>query len=125
MSEHCVVFVDKEHARVFHLDGARLTAALEARREKPESRRTRNFMDGKAEHPDPHFFADICAKLDSAKEILVVGHGTAHQQFAHFVEQKFPALRERIVSVENVDNPTDRQLVALAKRRFKTIDLWR
>ena len=55
--------------------------------------------------------------------LLIVGHGTAKNEFARFVREKVPALAPRIMGVETVDHPTQGEIVALARKFFKAKDL--
>lgn len=122
MSQHAIVFLDHHHARIFHLDGTnksdlKLTEA--AKRETDH----RHHGDGKKPAHDA-FFHSIAEGLTGANEILVVGPGTAKSEFKHHLEQHDAAVDKHVVGVEAVDHPSEPQLLALAKRRFKAIDQW-
>jgi stalled ribosome rescue protein Dom34 len=124
MSQHAIVFIDHEHAKVFHLDGIDAHGASLKQHAHHKSHSAKHKVDGKAQH-DHKLFEEVVKEMQSAQEILVVGPGTAKNELIHHIEQKAKNLQSRICAVEAVDHPTDKQLVALAKQRFKTIDMWR
>ncbi len=123
MTQHAIVFIDHEHAKIFHVDvgdpkGAALTEAAH------HTTAARHKTDGKATH-DHKLFDAVIAGVKNIGEILVVGPGTAKSELMHHVEKTAKQLVPRVVGVEAVDHPTDKQLVALAKKKFKAIDQWR
>lgn len=123
MSQHAIVFIDHEHARIFHLDGIDAHGASLKHTAQHKSHASRHKTDGKATH-DVALFDAVIKEMGGANEILVVGPGTAKSEFMHHVERNAKQLAGKICGVEPVDNPTDKQLVALARKKFKSIDLW-
>ena len=121
MSQHAILFLDHHQARIFHLDGANKNLALKeaATRETDQ----RHHSDGKRTAHEA-FFREIASTLHGAVEILVVGPGTAKSEFKHHVEKHDAEVDRHIVAVESVDHPSEGQLLALAKKRFKAIDQW-
>ncbi len=69
------------------------------------------------------YFTAVAAQLQPSHEILIVGHGTARTDFAHFVRDHVPALASRIMGVEAVDHPTKGEIVAMARKFFESKDL--
>ena len=74
-------------------------------------------------HDAKSYFAAVAAQLQPSHEILIVGHGTARTDFAHYVRDHVPALAPRIIGVEAVDHPTTGEIVALARKFFQAKDL--
>ncbi len=74
-------------------------------------------------HDAKSYFAAVAAQLQLSHDILIVGHGTARTDFAHFIRDHVPALAPRIMGVEAVDHPTKAEIVALARKFFETKDL--
>ncbi len=122
MSRHAIVFLDHHHARVFQLDGTRQGGMTIKETSKRETDR-RHHSDGKKTSHDAFFHA-VAESLQGIDEILVVGPGTAKSEFKHHLEQHDGAIDQHVVAVESVDHPSEGQLLALAKRRFKAIDQW-
>jgi hypothetical protein len=50
------------------------------------------------------------------------GPSTAKLDFIRYLHKHEPALESRIVGIENVDHPTNNQLVAYTKTYFKLDD---
>jgi hypothetical protein len=64
----------------------------------------------------------VVESMASAKEVLVVGPGSAKLELIKHVHAHDPAVSKKIVGVETVDHPTDPQLLAFAKRYFLKVD---
>jgi stalled ribosome rescue protein Dom34 len=122
-SQHALVFIDHDHARVFLVDRADPKGAS-LKQHAHHHASIKHKSDGKAQH-DHRLFDDLIKEVQGIEEILVVGPGTAKKELVHHIEAHAKPLSAKIVGVEAVDHPTDPQLVALAKKKFKGIDLWR
>jgi hypothetical protein len=122
---HVALWLDHTEARIFHVDAASFdektlhapTHHLHRHPKGPNS-------EHEHEHPDDahHFFKAIAHELGTAERVLVVGPSTAKLQFIHYAFKKDPTLEPRIIGIETVDHPTDRQLVAYAKHYFAADD---
>jgi hypothetical protein len=60
----------------------------------------------------------VTKALADAHDILVVGPSTAKLELLRYVHRHARALEPRIVGVETVDHPTDRQLADYVRRYF-------
>lgn len=122
MSQHCVVALTHHKAHIYHLDG-KTAGDLSLKESSVRETDNRHAADGKkADHK--HFFEDVANALTSAKEILIVGNGTAKDEFKHHLEHHHKNIAAHVVAVESIDHPTEPQLLAMAKKKFKTIDAW-
>jgi stalled ribosome rescue protein Dom34 len=122
MSQHCVVALTHHKAHIYHLDG-KTAGDLSLKESSVRETNNRHVADGKkADHK--HFFEDVAKALTSAKEILIVGNGTAKDEFKHHLEHHHKNIAAHVVAVESIDHPTEPQLLAMAKKKFKTIDAW-
>lgn len=114
-----VVWLDHQEARIFGVDAEKLQAERIA---APEHHFHRHPKGPGAEHHHPsdsaHFFRDIATALRAAGEVLLVGPSTAKLQFLRFLVKYDQSLEAKVVGVETVDHPTDRQLVAHARHYF-------
>jgi hypothetical protein len=114
-----VVWLDHQEARIFGVDAEKLQAEKVA---APEHHFHRHPKGPGAEHEHPgdgtHFFRDVATALRAAGEVLLVGPSTAKLQFLRFLAKDEPLLEAKVVGVETVDHPTDRQLVAHARHYF-------
>ncbi len=57
-----------------------------------------------------------------ATEILVVGPGSAKMESLRHAQDHDPLIAKKILGLETVDHPTDKQLLAYAKQYFKPVD---
>ena len=71
---------------------------------------------------EPSYYDEIVEALSGSDEILVLGPSTAKLELIKHVNKRYPAVGERIIGVETVDHPTDRQIVAYARQYFDVVD---
>lgn len=124
MSTHAVVWTDHKEARIFRYTPAELEqSTVTAPLHHLHNRHPRG-PEGTKSHPDDakHFFRDIVTAIGDSTEILIVGPSTAKLELIRFVHEHARALEPRIVGVETVDHPTDRQLIAYARTYFHRVD---
>ncbi|MGA2777800.1 MAG: translational machinery protein [Steroidobacteraceae bacterium] len=78
----------------------------------------------KAHHElaDYRFFDETAKALAGAHEILVIGPAQTKHDFVAYLTQKHAALAKLIVAVETADHPTDKQIVAYARKHFSVLD---
>jgi stalled ribosome rescue protein Dom34 len=109
MTYHAAVWVDHAQAKIFHInrDGFEETV-LHAP--------TRHRERGSAQME--HFFHDIVKEVSDAKEILVVGPGSAKLELVRHVHKHDKNLEPCIVGVESADHPTDGQLAKHIRQYF-------
>jgi stalled ribosome rescue protein Dom34 len=109
---HAVVRIDHHAAQILQFDPDH----VEAQRLRAHSHSTRQH--GSQVRTEHEFFGEVCSALAGIGEVLVVGSKTAQADFRHYVEKHRPQTSPQIVGYETVDQPTDAQLVALARRYF-------
>jgi stalled ribosome rescue protein Dom34 len=68
------------------------------------------------------YFSDVCDALTNTHEVLVAGHHAVQRDFRQYIRSHRPSLEQRIVGWETVDEPTEGQLVALARTVFDKRD---
>ena len=69
------------------------------------------------------YFEAVATQAGLSQEILIIGHGDAKTQFAHFVRDHVPLLAPRIKGVEAVDHPSNGEILALARKFFEGKDM--
>ena len=122
MTQHAIVAIDHHTARIYHLDGAS-PGELKLKEDAVRETDNRHATDGK--RPDHQtFFHEVAKALKGAKEIIIVGAGTAKDELKHHLDKHDVDVAKHVVSVESINHPTEPQLLAMAKQRFKTIDAW-
>ena len=121
---HVVVCIDHAEAKIFDFskDDGTENRVLPKSAQGHIHHKAGSPEGGHAHDSKPYFEA-VAAHLQPFQEILIVGHGTARTDFAHFVRDHVPALASRIKGVEAVDHPTDGEVVALARKFFKNAKL--
>ena len=122
MSPHAAVWIDHKEARIFHVDAETFD---EATLHAPHhvARHPKSQTSDK-HHPEEErrFYQEVAHALEGAREILVVGPSTAKLHFLNYVHKHDQALAPRIIGIETVDHPTDRQIVAYARHYFMNAD---
>jgi stalled ribosome rescue protein Dom34 len=117
---HAVVWIDHSQARIFHIgltgdDEVTLHPHLPTRHLHHKA----NAIGSGHTAPDKEFMAEVANALSDAGEILIIGPASAKTELAKYMREEHPAIGQRIVAVEAADHPTDREIVAYAKRHFK------
>jgi hypothetical protein len=64
------------------------------------------------------FFGEVCAAVEGVAEVLITGSHTAIADFRHYADKHRPHTAARIVGYEVVDHPSEKQLVAAARKYF-------
>lgn len=131
MRTHIAVWLDHLEARVFHvqpeapghpqpepIDERTILSPRHVIHRHPKGR-------GEArEHPqdEEHFFYELARAIADADTLLIAGPALAKTEFVKYLETHDRPLRAKVAGVETVDHPTDRELVAYAKKYFKASD---
>jgi len=117
---HAVVWIDHSQARIFHVgltgdDEMTLHPHLQTKHLHHKA----NAVGSGHAAPNKEFMAQVTSALADAGEILIIGPAGAKTELAKYLHEKHPAIGKRIVAVETVDHPSDREIVAYAKQHFK------
>lgn len=131
MRSHVVVWIDHAEARVFHVqpetpghpqpepvDETTILSPHHLIHRHPKGH-------GEArEHPEDaaRFFHEVARAIESADTVLIVGPASAKTEFVAYLDAHDRALRAKVAGVETVDHPTDREMVAYARKYFKASD---
>lgn len=109
---HAVVWTDHQAAQVLQFDAEHVQA------QKVRAHTHHTAQHGSDVRTQHEFFGELCDAVAGIPEVLLTGPRTALADFRHYVEKHRPALAPAIVGWEAVDHPTERQLVAFARRYF-------
>lgn len=123
---HAVVWIDHQEACLIHFNADdHATERIRAAEGKEHLHHHAGTLgDGRAK-AHPAYFKGIATALESAREVLLVGPGTAKNEFIHYLESDAPAMRAKVLGVEPSDRITDGQLLAMAKVWFAPADRMR
>jgi stalled ribosome rescue protein Dom34 len=123
---HAVVWLDHHEAKIFHFNATEMEA-LRVMPDKPNVHLHHHHganTDGHAKE-DPRYYHNVAAAVADAGEVLVCGPGQAKNELMKHIEHHDPAWSKKLVGVETVDHPSDKQLVAHARKYFLAADRMR
>lgn len=118
MSHHAAVWIDHKEARIFHVgegtfDESTLHAPHHiARHEKSQTSDKYNAEEERL------FFHQVAEALATANDVLVMGPSTGKLHFLKYAQKHDQKLEARIVGMETVDHPSDKQIVAYVRDYF-------
>jgi len=117
---HAIVWIDHSQAKVFHigLSGEDEVIVHPHMPTKHLHHKANSIGSGHAA-PDKEFLAQVMNAVSDAGEILIIGPAGAKTEFAKYLREQHSKIGDRIVAVEAADHPSDREIVAYAKRHFK------
>ena len=113
---HAVVWVGHENAQVLQFDAEH----VQAQKVKAHGHYTRQL--GSAPRSEQELFGEVCDALDGIKEVLITGSHQAQLDFKHYAEEHRPAVLRQIVGYESVDRPSEKPLIAMARKYFVKFD---
>ena len=120
---HAVVWIDHHEARVIYF------TADDADEKTVHPDHPSHHLHHRAGSPsgthdkgEPSFYHDVANALGEAREFLVVGPSTAKTEFVTWLHGHSPALAGRLFGVEPLQQMSDGQVVAEARRFFKKAD---
>jgi hypothetical protein len=117
---HAIVWIDHHEARVFHFNAAEVDKLI-VRPDHPTRHlhhKAQSIGSGKAAE-DHDFLQRVADAVADAGVILITGPANEKTELVKHIRRHMPALEKKIVAVETVDHPSDRQLVDHARRHFK------
>ena len=120
---HAVVWIDHHQARVYHFNAEDMQT-LRVLPENPHAHlhhHRGSDTDGHAAE-DQHYYHQVAASIADAGEVLVVGPGLAKGELVKHLKAHDPAWAKKVVGVETVDHPTDKEVVAHARKYFQGAD---
>lgn len=120
---HAVVWIDHSEAHVIHFDAeASESEVVKTRSTHPHLHHKSGSAGAGHARAADEYLRTVADAVTDAGEILVVGPGSAKLELIRYVEKHLPKTAARILGVETVDHPTDRQLLAYARKTFVRID---
>ena len=70
----------------------------------------------------PDYLAEVAKALAAAKAILICGPGKARTELAGYLNEHAPTVAKRVWGIEPMDHPTDREMLAAARKYFRGAD---
>ena len=120
---HAVIWIDHQEAHVMFLS----ENASEA--EIIRSKSTHTHLHHKANEIgsgrldlDSKYLHSVMQAVNESKEILILGPGSAKLELIKHAHQHDAKIAEKIVGVETVDHPSDKEILAHARKFFYKVD---
>ena len=116
---HALVWIDHQQAKIFHFDSSGSDREL-VRSSNPHQHlhHKANSSDSGHAAVDTRFLSHVADVLQPAGSVLITGPASAKKELESYIQHKRLELARRIVGIETVDHPTDKQLAALARSFF-------
>ncbi len=109
---HAVVWLDHHAAQVHQFDDAHSSVV----HVKEHTKETGHHHSGvRTGH---EFFGAVCDALKDISEVLVTSSHNVQTDFRHYVEKHRPAMARQIAGWEIVNQPTEGELLAMARKFF-------
>jgi stalled ribosome rescue protein Dom34 len=118
---HAIVWIDHREARVFHFNVAEVDRiVLHPQNPTRHIHHKANSIGSGHAAEDHDFLQRVAEAVADAGAVLITGPANSKTELVKHIERHAPALNARIAGVETVDHPTDGELVAIARKYFKT-----
>ena len=118
---HAIVWIDHREARVFHFNAAEVDRLVIHPHNPTRHIHHKANTIGSGHAPDDHaFLQEVTEAIADAGAVLIVGPANTKLQLVKHIESHAPALKARVAGVETVDHLTDGQVVAHARKYFKS-----
>lgn len=111
-----VVWTDHQSAQVLQFDPEHVTV------HKVKAHAHPTAQHGSGVRTEHEFFGALCDSLEGIAEVLVTGSHTAIADLRHYIDKHRPRTASHVIGYEVVDHPTEKQLVALARKFFLESD---
>ncbi|MBR0795002.1 hypothetical protein JQ615_06350 [Bradyrhizobium jicamae] len=113
---HAVVWIDHLVAKIFSVGVTGVHArSVRARLSARHLRHKPNEIGSSPVQQDAAFLANVSECLEGCTDLLILGPGTEKIELMHYLKAVKPELS---LELEPIDHSTDREIVALARKRF-------
>lgn len=120
---HAVVWIDHREAHVIQFDAqATESEIIKTKSKHPQVHQKAGIIGTGHYDADQSYLHQVTQALSDADEILIVGPGSAKLELFKHAQNHDVKISEKIVGIETVDHPTDKQLLAHAKQYFARVD---
>ena len=116
---HAVVWIDHLTAKIFPMGLAGVgEVVVHAHPSSTHLHHKANTIGSGHAGEDKHFLPKVAEALRFCRDILIVGPGTEKSALLHYLKENRKDLSDTQIHVEAADHPTDREIIALGRRRF-------
>ena len=125
MSEHfhAVVWIDHREARVFHFNATEADEhVVHPHDPTVHIHHHANTIGSGHAAEDQKFLHQVAAAIAQSKAVLITGPSTAKHELVKHIEHHDPQQAKTIAGVEALDHPTNGELIAHARKFFRSAD---
>ena len=120
---HSVIWIDHQEAHVIYFNPtASESEVIKTRSTHKNVHHKSGSISGARAEPDQHYLHEVIQAVMESKEILIVGPGSAKLELIKHAHHHDAKIAEKIVGVETVDHPTDKEILAYARKFFYKVD---
>lgn len=121
--DHAIVWIDHHQAHVIHFNAeASEQVAIKTHSTHPHLHHKSGSSGSGHAATSAKYLHEVIEAVSDAAEILIVGPGKAKLELMRHAHAHDPKVEAKVVGVETVDHPTDKQLLAHARAYFVRID---
>lgn len=120
---HAVIWIDHKEAHVMFLsETASEAEIIKTKSTHPHLHHKGGEIGSGRVALDSKYLHSVIESVVESKEILVIGPGSAKLELIKHAHHHDPKIAEKIVGVETVDHPTDKEIMAFARKFFYKVD---
>ena len=120
---HAVIWIDHKEAHVMFLsETASEAEIIKTKSTHPHLHHKGGEIGSGRVALDSKYLHSVIESVIESKEILVIGPGSAKLELIKHAHHHDPKIAEKIVGVETVDHPTDKEIMAFARKFFYRAD---
>lgn len=116
---HAVVWIDHLTAKIFPMGHAGVgEVVVHAHPSSTHLHHKANSIGSGRPQEDGSFLPTVAESLRFCRDILIVGPGIEKSVLLHYLQEHRKDLNATELHAEASDHPTDREIIALGRRRF-------
>jgi hypothetical protein len=120
---HVVVWIDHHQARVIHFNPTDAEIEVVHPHDPKKNIHSHAFPRGSNHGAEDHnYLHEVVEAISKAKAVLIIGPSSEKNELVKHIEHHDKHLTGIIAGVESSDHPTDKQILAHARKFFKAYD---
>lgn len=120
---HAVIWIDHKEAHVMFLSEDASEAEVIKTKSSHSHLHHKGGEVGSGRVPyDEKYLHSVIQAVNESKEILIIGPGSAKLELIKHAHHHDPQIAAKIVGVETVDHPSDKEILAYARKFFYKVD---
>ena len=120
---HAVIWIDHKEAHVMFLSEDASEAEVIKTKSSHSHLHHKGGEVGSGRVPyDEKYLHSVIQAVNESKELLIIGPGSAKLELIKHAHHHDPQIAAKIVGVETVDHPSDKEILAYARKFFYKAD---